>query len=285
MDEAVHASISNLDARAAAVTWGGAGGPTWYNQLCLRAYLKIMKWPSPANNWNVKFPFKLCGKDGCPPERAVAHSLEWREQYKPWCMSPSGIKENRKGWVYHRGHSPNNGYSLVWLRIPIHRTEDPIQWVRAIMNALERAVADSYKRTNGKIGRFNCVMDGQGFSLSHLFGMGHIKRMVTMLQDHFPDKLGVIIFANFAKPAQIMVGLVKPIITKDVREKLYMLPDEPHKRKAMTDALIGDEFVPHYLGGADDYRFDPAKYYGAKKHQCTEAESTQYIKTMPYHNA
>jgi hypothetical protein len=278
-------TVPDFEKRAALVPWGGPGGAHWWSKgdsSALATYLKIMKWPS---DLTAKFPFKLCPK-GCRADFAAAHTLEWREKYKPWCMSPSGMKENTKGYVYTRGHSPSlkgdgTGHSLVWLRFPIHRYVDPVQWVRAVIHTLDRAVADSLQRTGGRIGRFNAIFDGQGFTLSHILGMGPIKKMVTMLQDHFPDRLGIVLFANFAKPAQMMVNLVKPIITKEVRDKLYLLPDEPEARKDMLDALVGDEFLPHYLGGNDEYRFDANEYY--RKDQCTEAETTEYIQTMPYH--
>ena len=285
-------TIPSLDTRAAAVPWGGPGtgsGNHWWSDngsSLLPRYLKIMDWPQ---DLMTKFPFKLCATAaGCNAEFAIAHTLEWREKYKPWCMSPSGIKENTKGYVYTRGYSPSltgddSGHSLMWLRIPIHRADDPVQWVRAIMNALERAVADSLHRTNGKVGRFNCVVDGNGFTLGMMFGMGPVKRMVVMLQDHFSDRLGVVLLTNFSKPAQVMLSFVKPLLTKDVREKLIVLPDDSETRHAMLDALVGPEFLPYYLGGNDEWRFSTKEYYSSTKHHCTDAESTEYLETMPYH--
>ena len=122
-----HANLPNLYHRAQKVSWGGPdnkGSPetNWWYPMdnttaypsssvsletldgghLLYGYLHIMKWDP-----NPHFPFRLCGEKGCPPERAIAHSLEWREKYKPWCMSPSGIQENVKGFVYTRGYSPS----------------------------------------------------------------------------------------------------------------------------------------------------------------------------------
>lgn len=279
-------TVPNFEKRAAAVPWNGpAGGYPWYNNdaSLLTTYLKIMKWPT---DLTAKFPFRLC-PDGCKAQVAIAHTLEWREKYKPWCTSPAGMIENAKGFAYIRGHSPSldngGGHTLVWLRFPIHKAIDPVQWVRTVINVMDRAVADSLHRTNGKVGLFNAVVDGNGFALSHLVGMAPIKLLVTMLQDHFPDRLGVIVLANLARPAQFVVNMVKPLITKDVREKLYLLPDAAGPRQDMLEALVGTEFIPYYLGGTDEYRFSVEEYYDPKKHYCTDAESVEYIKTMPYH--
>eukprot|EP00804_Cyclotella_cryptica_P010951 CCRYP_016674-RC/>CCRYP_016674-RC protein AED:0.37 eAED:0.37 QI:0/0.5/0.4/1/0.5/0.4/5/0/582 len=111
----------------------------------LAAYLKIMKWPE---DLHVKFPFKLCSK-GCNSEIAVLHTLEWREKYLPWCMSPDSIQYNKNGFIYHRGHSRpgrqqrleaehtkdmtyfnNAGHSMVWYR-PGHDVKAKIHVIPA----------------------------------------------------------------------------------------------------------------------------------------------------------
>ena len=284
----VRETVPDLERRATAVRWGGPGGISWWwgdgTQL-LHGYLKIMKWPQ---DLVTNFPFGLCSSSGCNAEVSLKHTLEWREKYKPWCISPSAIQENAQGFVYARGYSPSltgdgAGHSLVWLRLSANRATDPVQWVRAIVHSLERAVADSLHRTNGKVGRFNCVVDGQGFTLGMLMGMGAVKRLIVMLQDHFPDRLGVILMTNFSRPAQLFLGLIKPLVTKEVRDKLHVLPDDPERREDILDALVGTEFRPDFLGGTDQWKFDTKAYYSSSKHLCTDEESKEFLTTMPYH--
>lgn len=284
----VREAVPDLERRSAAVPWGGPGGTSWWRgdgAHLLHAYLKIMRWPK---DLVTSFPFGLCSSNGCNAEVSVGHTLEWREKYKPWCISPSAIRENSQGFVYARGYSPSltdnsAGHSLVWIRLSASSATDPVQWVRAIVHSLERAVADSLHRTNGKVGRFNCVVDGHGFTLGMLMGMGAVKRLIIMLQDHFPDRLGVILMTNFSRPAQLFLGLIKPLVTKEVRDKLHVLPDDPERRESILDALVGTEFRPDFLGGNDQWKFDAKGYYSSSKHQCTDAESTEFLTTMPYH--
>ena len=286
----VRATIPNFDKRVSAVPWGGPGGSTWWSgdstdgSHLVYAYLKIMKWPQDLRS---NFPFKLCVQK-CHAEFAIAHTLEWREKYKPWCMSPSGIQQNTNGFVYTRGYSPsstgdNKGHALVWLRLSIHRGVDLVQWVRSILNSLERAVADSLKRSNGKVGRFNCIVDAKGVTMSMLFAMGAAKHMIVMLQDHFPDRLGVVLLANLSKSSQVVLGLIKPLISKEVRDKIRILPDDPESRQAMLDALVVPEFLPSHFGGIDEWSFNSKEYYSSRNHHCTETETTEYLTSMPYH--
>mmetsp|Transcript_3221 Transcript_3221/g.4883 ORF Transcript_3221/g.4883 Transcript_3221/m.4883 type:complete len:435 (+) Transcript_3221:96-1400(+) len=284
--------IPDFESRSSRVPWSGPGGKNswkwWGSQQgkqTLVAYLRIMKW----SKGETKFPFSLC-KDGCGKEFAIAHTLEFREKYKPWCISPALKKENRKGFVYARGYSTTlndksknmGGHALVWLHGGIHSAEDPIQWIRAFINALDRAVGDNLYRTGGKVGKFNTVIDGTGFSVGQIPKFHFVKNLVKIMQDHFPDRLGVILLINFSRPAQLILGLIKKIISKEVREKLIVVPDDEEKRRELLEGLIEKEFIPRSLGGTDDYEFDDKEYYD-KTVSCTNAETTDYLKTMPYH--
>jgi CRAL/TRIO domain len=283
--------IPDFEARAAAVPWGGpagAGGAAtlWWQELgLLRAYGKIMKWPE---DLKTNFPFQLCSK-GCDAEVALGHTLEFREKYRPWLVSPDGIHENRKGFIYFRGYSPtpqgdSTGHAMVWFRPGHHKVENPVLYFRAVMNTLERAVADSLLRSHGKSGKFNVVMDTSGLTFSMLTSFGHVKRAVVMLQDHFPDRLGMIFLANLSKPAEFLYNLVKGIITKEVRDKVVVLSSNVELRKAVLDAIVMPQFVPVYLGGTDDYQVTSEQYYPQNYH-CTNEEALEYLNTMPYHAA
>lgn len=290
---AARETIPDFELRSSRVAWSGPGGKNswkWWGaqqgKQLLTGYLRIMGW----QKGETQFPFLLC-KDGCAKEVAIAHSLEFREKYKPWCISPALKKENRKGFVYVRGYSPTfddksenmGGHSLVWIRGGIHRSEDPIQWIRAFINALDRAVGDNLYRTGGKVGKFNAVIDGTGFSVGEIPKFRFVKILVKIMQDHFPDRLGVVLLTNFPKAAQLILGLVKKIISKEVREKLVLVPDDEEKRQELLEGLIEKEFIPKFLGGTDDYEFNAKEYYD-KRVSCTNGETTEYLATMPYHN-
>jgi hypothetical protein len=123
----------------------------------LAAYLKIMKWDSIY----PKFPFRLCPK-GCNPEVALLHTLEWREKYKPWCVSNEMIYFNTAGFIYTRGHSnpgisqrryltkiaqSNAGHSMVWYRPNLASPSDNTElYMRTIIHTLDLAVSDSLIR-------------------------------------------------------------------------------------------------------------------------------------------
>ena len=103
-----------------------------------------------------------------------------------------------------------------------------------------------------------------------------------MLQDHFPDRLGIILLTNLGRVGEFLVGIVKPLISDEVRQKIIVLPRNERLRLEMLRAVVGLDNVPKWLGGEDAYEFDPKTYYAGSV-MMSDEESTTYTKIMPYH--
>jgi hypothetical protein len=259
----------------------------------LAAYLKIMKW----DIMHPKFPFRLCPK-GCNPEVALLHTLEWREKYKPWCASNEMIHFNTAGFIYTRGHSNpgisqrrylteiaqlNAGHSMVWYRPSLASPSDNTElYMRTIIHTLDLAVSDSLLRNSGTIGRFNLVMDCSGMTSKNSPTIANVKRLFSVLQDHFPDRLGVLLVANASTLTQMLMKMMLPFVTEDVRAKIHIIPNKVDERRDMLLQLMTEGQIPYYLGGNDEYNYDAIQYYQGK---CVLSEDsiTEYISTMPFH--
>jgi hypothetical protein len=309
LNEQTHALIENFDHRAAQVPWGGKGGPAWFSHKLSKpetdlealegghvyySYLRIMSWPA---SLFAHFPFKLCAK-GCDSQVALRHTLEWREKYQPWLVSPSAMQENSLGCVYHHGVSPslqeedkpnkNQGaHAIVWIR-PGFRTRslEEVAYTRIYMNTLDRAVAASLETSHGRIGKFNVVIDGSNFSWSAVPSLKTTKIFVTMLQDHFPDRLGIVLLTNLGRVGEFVVKLFLPLLTEEVRQKLIILPHDPEQQRLVLETVVGVDNIPVSLGGTDTFQFNAKEYYShGKKYNshCTDEQAKEYVTTMPYH--
>ena len=305
-----------IQERLDAVAWGGIDSYStkwWAKKGCkdpkrisahseggrlLAAYLKIMKWPK---SMTAKYPFRLC-KDGCDSEVSILHTLEWREKYKPWCMSEDAKKFNKAGFMYYRGHSRagprqrddaskvndpsllnGQGHSMVYYRPGLASPSDnPDLYGRTMINALEMAVADSLVRNKGTVGRFNVVMDCKGMGSKQSPTIADVKKLFSVLQDHFPDRLGVLLAANLSGLTQMLMKMVLPFVTEDVRAKIHIIPNGEEERREMLMQFMDEEFTPDFLGGKDEYQFDSREYYQGK---CILPEEgiLEYQTTMPYH--
>jgi len=262
----------------------------------LYAYLVITKW-----NPNPHFPFRLCEQDGCPVERAIAHTLEFREKYQPFKVSPSVLKENKHGYVYHRGfspihhdrhdehhndhESPGTGigrHGTVFVRLD-HKVLDTLSFFRGILHSVERAISDALVESNGAVGKFNVIFDCQGFSLSNTPSLQGLKQGITMLQDHYPNHLGMIYLFGLSRTGEMFLKMVLKLITKEVRDKVKILPfHNKGKTAAILKFILEEDYIPVWMGGRDTYKFNVEEYYPAK-YRFSDEESRKFLTTMPYH--
>merc|ERR1712071_336168 len=171
----MNSSVTAFNSRMDAVAWGGPGpdGRPWWDwkkkggygdagQLLL-TYLKVMGFPKDGI---TKFPNDLC-QQGCSTYFGILHTLEWREKYKPWLMTPSAIKENKAGWIYTHGQSVDigdeTGPAIVYFRPGIHKLDNEESYIRALINTLEFAVADTLTRSGNRYGKYNILLDCKNF--------------------------------------------------------------------------------------------------------------------------
>jgi hypothetical protein len=300
LTEKMRAFVPDWDERARQVSWGGPGGPAWFQLAVdspetdlealgggslMYSYLRIMHWP---HDLYVHFPFKLCAK-GCNAEVALSHSLEYREKYQPWIVSPGIRKENAKGCIYHRGFSPSltddsmAQHAIVWIRPGLRNKSDDVAYTRTYANILDRAVAASLERSEGRLGKFNIVVDGSEFSWGLVPSLHDTKVFVTMLQDHFPDRLGIVLFSNLGRIGEFVLKLFLPLITEEVRNKLKVLPHGAEKRRHVLETVLGADNIPDWMGGKDTYQFQVDEYYSNKELYATDEQANEYLTTMPYH--
>jgi hypothetical protein len=83
--------------------------------------------------------------------------------------------------------------------------------------------------------------------------------------------------------AEFLLTMIKPLITKEVRDKILILPKDADKRRDILEAIVHEEYIPDYLGGIDTYRFNVKEYYSDKSLQFNDEEGIRYQTEMPYH--
>ncbi|OEU17180.1 hypothetical protein FRACYDRAFT_237594 [Fragilariopsis cylindrus CCMP1102] len=258
------------------------------------SYLRIMKWPKDLDD--VNFPFKLCRAKkkieggGCDASAAILHTLEFRERYKPWLVTPSIKKANSEGLIYQRGFSPpysgdeNGSHAIVVIRLSRRvpaDDKDGIYFTRAMIREFDRAVAASLQRSNGRVGKFNAVVDGKDLTWSKMPSIGTVKGIIAILQDHFADRLGVVVVVNVGGPiCEILLKIFVSLITEEVRNKIVMLPHDQNEQMAVLETILGKENIPIWLGGVDNYIFQVDEHYANNKVSIDD-EALDYLATMP----
>jgi hypothetical protein len=303
--------LPDLEERSKHVPWGGlrrdsdrkktfwwapALTPTkWTTPLeqldggnLLFSYLRIMNWPEDLSV--THFPFKLCEKQGCPAYFALNHTLTFREIYQPWLVTPSMKTVNSNGLVYHQGFSPSlDGdqapHAIVWLRPALVNSVDDNFYARTVIRELERAVTLSMEKSNGRVGKFNVVVSGRGVSFGVIPSLKGIKTFVTILQDHYVDRLGIVLLTGMCKICEILLKLVLPLVTEEVRNKIVVVVQNDNERHDIFNTVLGADNIPEWLGGSNSYIFDVQDYYAADDVILgTDLEAKEYFTLLPYHS-
>jgi CRAL/TRIO domain len=253
----------------------------------LYSYLRIMNWPDDLSV--THFPFKLCKKHACPAFFALNHTLTFREIYQPWLVTPSMETVNSKGLVYHQGFSPSlDGehapHAIVWLQPALAVSVDEMYYARTVIRELERAIAKSMEESKGRVGKFNVVVSCWGVSLGIMPSLKGMTTFVTILQDHYVDRLGVVLLTNMGKICEILLKLVLPLLTEEVRNKIIVVPHNDIERQRIFDTILGGDNVPEWLGGSSTYMFNAHDYYASDDViRGTDLEAKEYLTLMPYH--
>jgi hypothetical protein len=281
--------LPDLEERSKHVPWGGlrrntgqqhtkwwapgspfVKGSTPLEQLdggnLLFSYLRIMSWPEDLSL--THFPYKLCKKHGCPASFALNHTLTFRENYQPWLVTPSMKTVNSKGLVYHQGFSPSlDGehapHAIVFLRPALVQSVDDVFYARTVIRELELAVTMSMEESKGRVGKFNVVVSGRGVSFGMMPSLKGIKTFITILQDHYVDRLGVVLLTDMGKICQTLLKLVLPLITEEVRNKIIVVQNNVIERHGILNTVLGAHNVPEWLGGNNSYVFDVDDYYAS----------------------
>jgi len=269
----------------------------------LYGYLRLMKWPADLRTGicrnHLQQQLRLSRDDGgtCDANNAIYHSLTFRESYKPWIVTKSMMVSNSHGAMYHHGFSPSLrdimnfhryegvrdgsqhlqrseidnggiswstlGHSLVWIRPALRIHVDDKSTVRAAINILDRAVAASLQRSGGRVGKFNVVFDMKGLSWQSTPSMTCIKSTLTVLNNHYIDRLGIVLLVNMSHVSEVLLNLVRPLLSPEVRNKIVIVPSRDKKhREEVLSSVLGSHNIPTWLGGIDTYKFNLTNYYG-----------------------
>jgi hypothetical protein len=103
-----------------------------------------------------------------------------------------------------------------------------------------------------------------------------------MLQDHYPNRLGAVLLVNLSRTAELIINVIKPLLTKEVRDKLYILPHDPKKLLAALEVIVDKQFILTWLGGKDDFVVNVDTYYPESMH-ISEEQGKEFLTAMPYH--
>lgn len=310
-------SSSTIDAlpfeeRVEKVKWGGDSSSNkneWWSlsssiagYSLLKSYLEIMKY---SPNLISSFPYKPCSKKPyCHSSFALYHTLNFRETYKPWLVTPSMKDENKLGFIYHYGyHGIDQESSLIWYTPSIHKPTNDEVYIRCIIHTIESAIyksitKQSQSENNAPAGKYYVIINCKSFILSQFPNFDNVKRIVTILQDHYPNTLQKVILINSNAHTTQFDNLIWDSITNDVHKKVIKIRNDGKRYVTLKELLGFDSSSVADSGSVipksfldvsstsvvdNEYVFDAETYYKENGVSGSEEMALEYLSKMPYH--
>ncbi|GAA0186115.1 hypothetical protein LIER_33403 [Lithospermum erythrorhizon] len=171
---------------------------------------------------------------------SIRKTVSWRDTYRILSEEELGIWSNMVFW---HGFDTHNRPCLVvrlGLACTSLQSNDKPRFAQAVVSQVEYGVVNLVDTENPHI---TVLVDCEGLSALRV-PMQMLKSCSTLLQDHFPDRLGCLFVIRLPPVARVILQtflqVVKPITRKKLRIEGDMF------QKALSECF---QILPSYLGG------------------------------------
>uniref|UniRef100_A0A6P3ZVD7 phosphatidylinositol transfer protein 3-like n=1 Tax=Ziziphus jujuba TaxID=326968 RepID=A0A6P3ZVD7_ZIZJJ len=198
-----------------------------------------------ARNWNVKKATKM-----------LKETLKWRSEYKPEEIRWEEVaKEAETGKIYRSNYVDKHGRTVLVMRPSCQNSKSTKGQIRYLVYCMENAVLNLPPHQDKMV----WLIDFQGFNMSHI-SVKVTKETAHVLQDHYPERLGLAILYNPPKFFEPFFTLVKPFLEPKTYNKVkFAYSDDLNAKKIMEDLFDMDKLESAF-GGNDTAPFDINKY-------------------------
>ncbi|XP_047983237.1 phosphatidylinositol transfer protein 3-like [Salvia hispanica] len=205
---------------------------------CIARYLR-------ARNWNSKKAIKM-----------LKASLKWRSEYMPEEIRWDDVAvEAETGKIYRSSYKDKHGRPVLVMRPRCQNTNSIKGQIKYLVYCMENAILNLGEEQEQMV----WLIDFHGFSLSNV-SLKVTKDTAHVLQNHYPERLGVAILYDAPKIFEPFWKMAKPFLEPKTANKVkFVYSDDPNTNKIM-DELFDMGMVESAFGGKHGEDFDINKY-------------------------
>ncbi|XVF64743.1 hypothetical protein PTKIN_Ptkin09bG0191600 [Pterospermum kingtungense] len=198
-----------------------------------------------ARNWNVKKATKM-----------LKESLKWRAEYKPEEIRWEEVAhEAETGKIYRSEFIDKHGRTVLVMRPSCQNSKSTKGQIRYLVYCMENAILNLPPDQEQMV----WLIDFNGFNLSHL-SVKVTRETAHVLQDHYPERLGLAILYNPPKFFEPFWTVVKPFLEPKTQNKVKFVYSDDLNTKKVMEGLFDMEKLESAFGGNDDSGFNINKY-------------------------
>ncbi|XP_042030495.1 phosphatidylinositol transfer protein 3-like [Salvia splendens] len=215
-----------------------------------------------ARNWNVKKAVRM-----------LKATLKWRQDYKPEEICWDDVAgEAETGKIYKSNYKDRNGRPVLVMRPSCQNSKSIKGQIKYLVYCMESAILDLPPEQEQMI----WLIDFQGFNLSHI-SIKVTRETAHVLQEHYPERLGVAILYDAPKIFQPFWMVAKPFLEPKTANKVKFVCTDDHNTNKIMSELFDMEMVESAFGGKDDSDFSITRY--AERMREDDKRSLAYWKT------
>ncbi|XP_008808184.2 phosphatidylinositol transfer protein 3-like [Phoenix dactylifera] len=198
-----------------------------------------------ARNWNVKKATKM-----------LKETLKWRLQYKPEEIRWEEVaNEAETGKIYRTNYFDKHGRSILVMRPGCQNTKSTKGQIRYLVYCMENAIINLPPEQEQMV----WLVDFHGFNLSNL-SVKVTKETAHVLQDHYPERLGLAILYNPPKFFESFWMVVKPFLEPKTYRKVKFVYSDDHSTKKIMEELFNMDELECAFGGHNQVGFNINDY-------------------------
>jgi hypothetical protein len=190
-------------------------------------------------------------------QQMLVNTLKWRREYKPHRITVNDIKIELKnnGKLYRNGVD-KWGRPLIYMKPRHDNTGAPEREVKvkSIVYLLELVTRESEERRGRE--KVTLLIDFR--DAKHVTSIANVRVSIDflkVLQNHYPERLGVALIVNAPWAWQVFWKLISPFMDEVTKKKVLLL-----KSYAQLKEYIDDENLEEDYGGTNTFKYDYRQY-------------------------
>ncbi|XP_044511265.1 phosphatidylinositol transfer protein 3-like [Mangifera indica] len=198
-----------------------------------------------ARNWNVKKATKM-----------LKETLKWRAEYKPEEIRWDEVaREAETGKIYRSNYVDKYGRTVLVMRPACKNSKSTKGQIRYLVYCMENAISNMLPDQEQMV----WLIDFQGFNLSHI-SVKVTRETAHVLQDRYPERLGLAILYNPPKFFEPFWTVVKPFLEPKTQNKVKFVYSDDLDSKKIMEELFDMDKLESAFGGNDNSGFNIDKY-------------------------
>ncbi|KAI4348527.1 hypothetical protein L6164_009240 [Bauhinia variegata] len=212
--------------------------PALFSDASILRFLK-------ARNWNTKKTVKM-----------MKATLKWRLDFKPEKIRWEDVaREAEAGKLYRANYLDKQGRTVLVMRPAASNSNSGTGQIKYLVYCMENAILN----LNSNQEQMVWLVDFTGWN-SSCVSLKVSRETANILQNHYPERLGLAILYNPPKVFESFWTMVKPFLEpKTFRKARFVYPDNPKSRMIMDELFDLNDLEP-FFGGRNALGFNYKVY-------------------------